>query len=171
MSLRREGNRFLHLEWSTTFRKAKKSNIIFSKTTLQHSRTPITNRIESNTPHNSISISSKHFESTQVREIEVLPKKRPRKLRNSSRISYPFCFLFKTIRAIIIILWEEKPKLVEQEIKEKFRKGAISLIISPLLLVGKSDWGNHLVINLKELKTFIPHVHFKMESLFLLKKC
>ena len=171
MSSRRERNRSLHPEWSTTFRKAKKSNIIFSKTTLQHSRTPITNRIESNTLHNSISVSSKSFESTQVREIEVLPKKRPRKLRNSSRISYPFCFLLKIIRAIIIILWKEKPKLVEQEIKEKFRKGTISLTISPLFLVGRSNWGNHLVINLKELNKFIPYVHFKMESLFLLKKC
>ena len=79
--------------------------LFFSDTTSQHSITPITHRIQSNTPTKSISISSENFKSTQGREIEGVPKKlekvdkKPSNLRNSSKIEYPFHFLSKTVKS------------------------------------------------------------------------
>ena len=64
-SKRRDGERFLPPDWSTIFR----GNIIFSNTTSQRSRTPITNRIQSNTLSISISICYENFQSTLGREI------------------------------------------------------------------------------------------------------
>ena len=43
-------------------------------------------------------------------------------------------------------------------------------LVSHLFLVSKKDGGKRPVINLKELSTFIPHKHFKMEGFHLLKE-
>ena len=42
--------------------------------------------------------------------------------------------------------------------------------VSHLFLVSKKDGGQRPVINLKELNTFLPYKHFKMEGLHLLKE-
>ena len=42
--------------------------------------------------------------------------------------------------------------------------------VSHLFLVSKKDGGQRPVINLKNLKIFIPYKHFKMEGLHLLKE-
>ena len=42
--------------------------------------------------------------------------------------------------------------------------------VSHLFPVSKKDGGQRRVINLKDLSTFIPYKHFKMEGLYLLKK-
>ena len=82
------------------------SSHLLSETISQHSWTHITNKIQSNAPPKSISISSENFQNIQGREIEVFPKKLekvdkpPRNLIKSSRIYYPFHFLSKTIKMI-----------------------------------------------------------------------
>lgn len=115
-------------------RMAKRSNIIFSDTASQHSQTPITSSVQSDTLPISISVSSEKFRCTQGKEIEVPPKKlrkvdkQPSNLRNSSRIYYPFQSLSKTIKATKShnkVKGENKAG--EQEIRETLRKGTISL--------------------------------------------
>ena len=70
---------------------------------------------------------------------------------------------------------EEKPVL--QEVKEMMEKDAIrqeihckDQFVSHLFLVSKKDGGQRPVIDVKELNTFIPYKHFKMEGLHLLKE-
>ena len=68
-------------------------------------------------------------------------------------------------------------QIVSQEVKEMLERGAIreaihckDQFVSHLLLVSKKDEGKRPVINLKDLNTFIPYKHFKMEGLHLLKE-
>ena len=68
-------------------------------------------------------------------------------------------------------------ELVSQEVKEMLEKGALMEVIrykdhfvSHLFQVSKKNGGQRPVINLKKLNTFIPHKHFKMEGLHLLKE-
>ena len=42
--------------------------------------------------------------------------------------------------------------------------------VSKLFQVGKKRWGNHPVINLKELNPSIPYTHFKKEGTHVLKE-
>ena len=68
-------------------------------------------------------------------------------------------------------------ELVSQEVKEILEKRAIretihckDQFVSHLFLVSKKDGGQRPVIKLKDLNTFIPCKHFKMEGLHLLKE-
>ena len=74
-------------------------------------------------------------------------------------------------------LTTEAPDLLDQEVQDMLRKGAIVVsdpkedqLLSSLFLVKKKDGGNHAVVNLKDLNRNIPYQHFKMEELFLLKE-
>ena len=71
---------------------------------------------------------------------------------------------------------KEQFSLVKQEVLEMFEKGAIQKIVptqgqfwSNLFLVAKKDGWNRPVINLKNLRKFVPYKHFKMEALHCLK--
>ena len=62
----------------------------------------------------------------------------------------------------------EPQKLMDKEVKEMLKKGAIrqaSEFLSNLFLVKNKDGGQRPVINLKHLNAFIPYNHFKMEGL------
>ena len=84
-----------------------RGNIVFSSTSTapQHSRTFVTNRIQSDTPPNSFSISFKNTQSPKSWKIEILPKKleetnkRSDNTRNNSGICNPFKFLSRAIKA------------------------------------------------------------------------
>ena len=61
--------------------------------------------------------------------------------------------------------------LVTEEIQEMLIKSAVNKItqnssdqgfLRSLFIIGKADRGNHLVINLKDLSSFIPYSHFKI---------
>ena len=74
-------------------------------------------------------------------------------------------------------LTKQASDLVDQEVQDMLRKGAIRVsdpkedqFLSSLFLVEKKDGGNRPVVNLKELNRNIPYQHFKMEGLFLLKE-
>ena len=74
-------------------------------------------------------------------------------------------------------LTTEAPDLLDQEVQDMLRKGAIVVsdpkedqFLSSLFLVKKKDGGNRPVVNLKDLNRNIPYRHFKMEGLFLLKE-
>ena len=68
--------------------------------------------------------------------------------------------------------------MVDQEIREMLKKGAIKLVqpntknqfLSSIFTVPKKDSGYCPVINLKKLDKHIPYIHFKMDGLFLLKE-
>jgi len=66
--------------------------------------------------------------------------------------------------------------MVEEEIQSMLGKGAIKKVpsqkgefLSSIFLVPKKDGGNRPVINLKNLNSFIPYQHFKMEGLHVLR--
>ena len=66
--------------------------------------------------------------------------------------------------------------LVDKEVDNMLKKGAILKVshsegefLSNLFLVEKKDGGHRPVINLKNLNSFIPYQHFKMEGLHYLK--
>jgi len=66
--------------------------------------------------------------------------------------------------------------MVEEEIQSMLGKGAIKKVLSQkgeflssIFLVPKKDGGNRPVINLKNLNSFIPYQHFKMEGLHVLR--
>ena len=68
-------------------------------------------------------------------------------------------------------------EFVLQEVKEMLEKGAIrkaihckDQFVSHLFLASKKDGEKQPVINLKDLNTFIPYKHFKMEGLHPLKE-
>ena len=70
----------------------------------------------------------------------------------------------------------DQSTLVNQEIESILQKGAIQKVphvsgefLSNLFLVDKSDGGKMPVINLKNLNSFLPYQHFKMEGLHLPK--
>uniref|UniRef100_A0A7M6DR42 Reverse transcriptase domain-containing protein n=1 Tax=Clytia hemisphaerica TaxID=252671 RepID=A0A7M6DR42_9CNID len=73
--------------------------------------------------------------------------------------------------------WEEE-LLIEAEIQKMLQKGAIQKVQSPspnhflssIFLVPKSDSGHRPVINLKNLNKYVPYLHFKMETLGLLRE-
>jgi len=72
---------------------------------------------------------------------------------------------------------QEKQKLVNIEIQAMLEKGAIIAVppckgqfLSSIFLVEKKVSGQRPVINLKNLNSFIPYDHFKMEGLHLLKE-
>ena len=72
---------------------------------------------------------------------------------------------------------KEESDLVDQEVQDMLRKGAIVVsdpkedqFLRSLFLVKKKDWGNRSVVNLKDLNSNIPYQHLKMEGLLLLKK-
>ena len=67
------------------------------------------------------------------------------------------------------IMSSAQERLVDVEVAEMLRKGAITLcthqtgeIISNLFLVRQKDGGHRPVINLKDLNQFVPYQHFKM---------
>ena len=71
----------------------------------------------------------------------------------------------------------EQVNLIRQEVQGMLRKGAIHKVahhpkqfLSHLFLVDKKDGGKRPVINLKQLNSYIPYQHFKMEGLHLLKE-
>lgn len=71
---------------------------------------------------------------------------------------------------------KDQKVLIEKEITEMLRKGAIRMyqnqpgqFLSALFLVGKKDGGHRPVINLKSLNKHIPYQYFKMEGLHYLK--
>ena len=74
-------------------------------------------------------------------------------------------------------LTKEASDLVDQEVQDMLRKGAIvfsypkkdQFLIS-LFFVKKKDGGNHPVVNLKDQNRNIPYQQFKMEGMFLLKE-
>ena len=73
-------------------------------------------------------------------------------------------------------LTKEASDLVDQEVQDMMKKGAIVVsdvkenqFLSSLFLVKKKDAGNRQVVNLKDLNRNILHQHFKIEELFLLK--
>ena len=74
-------------------------------------------------------------------------------------------------------LTTEAPDLLDQEVQDMLRKGAIVVsdpkedqFLSSLFLVKKKGGGNHTVVNLNDFNRNIPYQHFKMEELFLLKE-
>ncbi|KAM4692000.1 uncharacterized protein WCC33_016822 [Rhinophrynus dorsalis] len=71
---------------------------------------------------------------------------------------------------------EEDALLVDAEIKELVKKGAVRLVsgsapgfVSNIFLVGKKDAGLRLVINLRSLNKYILYRHFKMAGIHLLR--
>ena len=69
--------------------------------------------------------------------------------------------------------------LTREEVQGLLRKGAVVVLPhrkrsmgfhSNLFLVTKKGGSMRLVINLKNLKQFIPEVHFKMEGMHIVKK-
>ena len=74
------------------------------------------------------------------------------------------------------IMSSAQERLVDVEVAEMLRKGAITLcthqtgeFISNLFLVDKKHGGHRPVINLKHLNQFVPYQHFKIEGLHYLK--
>ena len=70
------------------------------------------------------------------------------------------------------IVSREGEELVELEVKEMLKKGSTLKVqpskgefVSKLFLVKKKDRGQIPVINLKEINSYIPHCHLKMEGL------
>jgi hypothetical protein len=71
---------------------------------------------------------------------------------------------------------KDQKVLVEKEITEMLRKGAIRMcqnqpgqFLSAVFLVGKKDGGHRPVLNLRSLNKHIPYQHFKIEGLHYLK--
>ena len=71
----------------------------------------------------------------------------------------------------------QQRKMMKTEVGEMLMKGAIKQVtntrgqfLSNIFLVIKKYGGNRPVINLKNLNSFIPYQHFKMEGLHLLKE-
>ena len=77
-----------------------------------------------------------------------------------------------------ILMRQEEIAIVDQEIQERLKKGAIKLVqpntknqfLSSIFIVPKKDSGHRSVIYLNKLNKHIPYIHFKMEDLFLLKE-
>ena len=77
-----------------------------------------------------------------------------------------------------ISMSQEEIAIVDQEIQEMLKKGAIKLLqqntknqfLSSIFIVPKKDSGHRPVINLRKLHKYIPYIHFKMEGLFLLNE-
>ena len=71
---------------------------------------------------------------------------------------------------------QEEKLQINSEIKEVLRKGAIKQVkskpgefLSNLFLVNRKDVSHRPVINLKFVNSFIPHQHFKMKVMHLIK--
>ena len=73
---------------------------------------------------------------------------------------------------------QEKTVIVDQEIQEMLKKGAIKLVasntknqfLSSIFIVPKKESGYRPVINLKKLNKYIPYIDFKVKGLFLLEE-
>ena len=94
---------------------------------------------------------------------------------------YQILFLsepFQTAPPRSISMSQEETGIVNQEIQEMLKKGAIKLVqpntdnlfLSSIFILPKKDSGHHPVMNLKKLNKHIPYIHFKMQSLFLLNE-
>ena len=72
---------------------------------------------------------------------------------------------------------QDEVLLVDQEMQEMLRKGAIQTpvqsssdqFLSSIFVIPRKDTGHHPVINLKKLNKYIPYEHLRMEGVFLLK--
>ena len=82
----------------------------------------------------------------------------------------PFILLPKQSRLPNLCqLTKEASDLMDQEVQDMLRKGAI--VVSQLFVsCEKKDGGNRPVVNLKDLNKYIPYQHFNMKGLFLLKE-
>ena len=70
----------------------------------------------------------------------------------------------------------QEKETISLEVEHLLKKGAVKKVcpqkdkfLSNIFIVKKKDGGKRPVINLKELKQYIPLLHFKMESLQSLK--
>ena len=71
---------------------------------------------------------------------------------------------------------KDETESLESEIQTMLEKGAISPVenhrdgfLSTIFIVPKKDGGHRPIINLKRVNQFIPHHHFKMEGIHMLK--
>ena len=76
-----------------------------------------------------------------------------------------------------ISMTPQEEVLVDQEIEQMLRKGAIKVVqqdanpfLNSIFVMPKKESGHHPVINLKNLNHYIPYSHFNMEGSFLLKE-
>ena len=76
-----------------------------------------------------------------------------------------------------ISMTSQEEVLVDQEIEQMLRKGAIkvvqqdpNLFLNSIFVMPKKESGHRPVINLKNLDHYIPYSHFNMEGLFLVKE-
>ena len=72
---------------------------------------------------------------------------------------------------------QQERELIQNEIETMLEKSAIQVVspqkeefISSVFLVTKKDGGNRLIINLKNLNSYITYQHFKLKGLHLLKQ-
>ena len=94
---------------------------------------------------------------------------------------YQISFLSKPVQNYsprMVQMDQDEVLLVDQEMQEMMRKGAIQTpvqsssdqFLSSIFVIPRKDTGHHPVINLKKLNKYIPYEHLRMEGVFLLKE-